>query len=156
MVKFTAVNRLVCGGFLSVVLAACGGGGGGGGSTPPPAAPPAGGGSDEVSTSVFVTGTVTGFGSVIVDGQRFDTDGASVDVGGTAATEADLRVGQQVAVSGSRDADGNLSADDIRYRADVKGPVQEIDLDSGMLVVAGQTVQAGVRTRFDGVTLEAL
>lgn len=155
MIEHGVANRLAIITLLSAFIAACGGGGGS--SSPAPSTPPVGdGGGEDSSTGVFVTGTVTGFGSVIVDGQRFETDDASVEVGGEAGTETDLRVGQQVEVSGSRDEDGNLSAENIRYRADVTGPVQEIDLEAETLVVAGQTIQTGVRTRFDGVTLEAL
>lgn len=156
MIEHTAARRLVIIALLSTFLAACGGGGGS--SNPAPAAQPAGdgGGTVDGGTGVYVTGTVTGFGSVIVDGQRFGTEEASVEVGGEAGTETDLRVGQQVEVSGSRDADGILVAESIRYQADVKGPVQEIDVEAGTLVVAGQAIQTGVRTRFDGVTLDAL
>jgi hypothetical protein len=53
---------------LAAVVAACGGGGG---STPPDSNPPP-------AASSFTSGAISGFGSVIVNGVRFDDSGAEV------------------------------------------------------------------------------
>ena len=46
-------------------------------------------------------GTITGFGSVIVNGVRFDDRTAEVTINDRVATAAQLRVGMVVAVEGS-------------------------------------------------------
>lgn len=126
-----------------VVLAACGGGGGSG-STSTGAGPMA------------VSGTITGFGSVIIDGVRYgdgrarvaiDTDPAAPK----SATLADLKLGMQVE---AHVADGQLV--DVTVHASLVGPIGSIDLASGRFVVYGQTVtvvaDGATPTLFDGAT----
>ena len=67
---------------VALLAAGCGGGGGGtdGGTTSNP--PPATG----TTTTTFVTGAIAGFGSVIVNGVRYDTDSAQVSIEDKPAT----------------------------------------------------------------------
>ncbi|MGB5589253.1 MAG: hypothetical protein WBN78_15930, partial [Gammaproteobacteria bacterium] len=62
---------------LSLLLAACGGGGGS--SAPPAVNPPPTNGIDRGGIAV---GPIDGFGSVIVNGVRFDTSEATFTVNG--------------------------------------------------------------------------
>ncbi len=95
-------------------------------------------------------GPITGFGSVIVNGVRYATSGASIIVDGASATEADLAIGQVVRVEGSVDANGTTgTATTIIFDDDVEGPVQSIDLATGRIVVLGQPVQTSAATSFD-------
>ena len=61
-------------------------------------------------------GTITGFGSVHVNGVHFVTTGASIVVDGQPGTESDLRVGQVVRVEGQLDSSGTTgTALPLRY-----------------------------------------
>jgi hypothetical protein len=84
-----------------------------------------------------VLGTITGFGSVFVDGLEIGTDRVgSVLVDGEARPLGDLRVGQvsKIVASGS----GRLEASAVEVVHEVSGPVESSA--PGKLVVAGQRV----------------
>ena len=118
-----------------------------------------GGGSDGVGsggTGTFSSGTITGFGSIIVNGVRYDDSAAQViDAGGRARSTSDLRLGMVVEieaseirtdpVSGRRTA----SASSIRYGSEIEGPVEALDATTGQLVVLGQTVITDAATVYD-------
>lgn len=124
----------------SLSLVACGGGGSS--QTTSPAA-----------TSVVSHGTITGFGSVIIDGVRYETSQAQFSVDGSSGrSQADLSVGQRVTVRGRINADGSRSADDVDYEAELHGIVSSIDLAGGSFIALGQTVRVDAATIFDGVT----
>lgn len=139
------MQRLNPKGFLVMTallgLAACGGGGGASNSeTPAPAAQ---------NTAVISSGAVTGFGSVFVNGVRFETSGASFTINGKPGTQGDLRVGHIVTIHGHRDSAGNCTADRVDFDDLVKGPVNSVDAATGELVVMGQTVLIDADTSFD-------
>ena len=128
---------------IGAALTACGGGGGGGTDT----TPPTGG-----SAASFTSGAITGFGSIIVNGVRFDDSAASVvDDSGRAISRDDLRLGAQVEIDGGRinRATGRATAMTIRVSSEIKGPVSAVDLAAGRLTVLGQTVVVDARTVFD-------
>jgi hypothetical protein len=122
-----------------VGLAACGGGGS---STSAPQAA-------AQSVPVVSSGAITGFGSVFVNGVRFETSSAAFTINGKPGTQADLRVGHMVTVHGHRDDNGNSTADRIDFDDLVKGPVDSVDAAAGTLVVMGQTVLTDADTSFD-------
>ena len=123
-----------------VGLAACGGGGSSSDSTPQAAAQ---------SVPVISSGAVTGFGSVFVNGVRFETSSATFTINGKPGTQADLRVGHVVTVHGHRDGAGHSTADRIDFDDLVKGPIDGVDAAAGTLVVMGQTVLTDADTSFD-------
>ena len=134
---------------VSLVLAGCGGGGGGSTAEPAPVAttPPP---SASTTRAMQTTGPITNFGSVFVNGVRYDTSQATFRVDGRPATEAALRVGHIVTVRGRVDDDNeNGIASDVYYDDIVTGPVDALDADAGMLVVLGQTVLVTETTSFD-------
>ena len=98
---------------LALTVAGCGGSGGGG---------LAGGG---IGGTGITYGTVTGFGSVFVNGVEFDTSGAGFDVDDNpAAMESDLGIGMVVAVTGTVNNDGITgSATLIEYDEAIEGPI---------------------------------
>ena len=116
-----------------------------------------GGGSDSAAAdtrSAFAAGPITGFGSVIVNGVRFDDSSASVtDDDGTSHRSSDLRLGMMAEVSGSGitdDGSGARSkARSIRFGSEIVGPVQSIAPDGKSLVVLGQTILITATTLFD-------
>lgn len=118
-------------------LAGCGGGGGGGSPAPAGAA-------------VVSTGVVTGFGSVYVNGVRFDTSSASFTVDDSPGSQADLAVGDVVTVRGRVNDDGRSgTATSVAGEDAVEGPVTAVDAVAGTLVVAGQTVLVDADTSLD-------
>jgi len=98
---------------IASLLAACGGSGSsdspnlGTGTTPAPTPP--------VSTTVTTTGVITGFGSIIVNGVHYQTNGSAISTDDSpAAIEGDLAVGMMVTIDGTLDDDGK-SGNASRY-----------------------------------------
>jgi Domain of unknown function (DUF5666) len=107
----------------------------------------------------FAIGPITGFGSVIVNGVRFDDTLASVtDDDGAPRSRDDLRLGMTTEVRGSAittDASGaNVStASSISFGSDLLGRIDSIDLAGKRLVLLGQTVAIGMTTVFDNISV---
>lgn len=139
-------------GVCLLALSACGGGGGGsGGGT---AADPVPGGTTNpppaATTDLLTVGAITGFGSIFVNGIKFETGSASVTLDGASASESDLSIGQVVAVLGAVNDDGITGdASQIIFDDNVEGPISAIDAVAGVLVVLGQTVIVDSSTTFD-------
>lgn len=103
----------------------------------------AGGGTDVAGVgsggSGIASGSVSGFGSVIVDGVEYDDTNASrlvEDAGGTLANTA-VKLGQRVRVAyGS-----GLVASQIQVQAQLVGPVSAALGDDGSFTVMGQRVR---------------
>ncbi|MFQ5598825.1 MAG: DUF5666 domain-containing protein [Nitrospiria bacterium] len=92
-------------------------------------------------------GTITGFGSVIVNGVEFNTDNASFtvnDQGGK--TQDDLRVGQVVKI---RVGEDGRTATQVEYEAEVEGPVDSRDDATTTLVALGRTVLVDDTTKIE-------
>ena len=102
----------------------------------------------------FAMGTVTGFGSVLVNGITFSTSAATFVIDGEPGTQADLRVGDVVSVIGPINAGSATgTANSVTFDDNVEGPVESVDVAGGMLVVLGQSVRVDGGTAFDdGVT----
>jgi hypothetical protein len=130
-------------------LAACGGGGGGDTS-------------NTTALSTTTVGTLTGFGSIYVNGTRFDTSRAVYKVDGSDAfDDSALGVGMKVKVKGTKSPDGRTgTADSVYYDDDLDGPIEnlnEIDLDTKSFTVFGQLVIVDAkRTVFDDVRFDTL
>jgi hypothetical protein len=99
-------------------------------------------------------GPVTGFGSVIVNGVKYDDAGIDntsfFDDHGR--TKADLKSGMMVAVFGSING-ANGTADNITVLRHVDGPMDDngVDLTTNGLKVMGQDVVVDTSTVFDNV-----
>ena len=120
-----------------LALSACGGSSGSAATITPPSVetPP-----EPVSSSTFVTvtGEIDGFGSVIINGTRYDTDSADVKIDGEDASLSDLSVGQTVALRARRNAEGELpTALRVRYEEVLEGPVESIAADRRSLIILG-------------------
>ena len=115
-----------------------------------------GGGSaaaDDAKTA-YAAGPITGFGSVIVNGVRFDDSRARVlDDDGSSRRADELRLGMMAEVRSSAittDSTGSRSdASEIRIGSEVVGPVASIAVDGSSLVVLGLTVKLTSTTLFD-------
>jgi hypothetical protein len=143
------------------VLAGCGGGGGDSGSSA--AAGTSSGTTTSGSTAptttataatAYTEGTITGFGSVIVNGVRFDDSSCTVvDDSGTTTTASALKLGMRVEVS-SGDVDnsaGTAKAVKVAFGSRVLGPVAAVGTTT--LTVLGQTIDIVDATVFDNSSL---
>ena len=133
-------TKLISIAVAALAVAACGGSDD---STPAP----------QPLSSSTVVGTITGFGSVIVNGVKFDDSLATVTMDGAVASRDRLRVGMVVQIRGRIHNDGTGVADSIRYDDCAEGPITAINRVQNTLTVMGQTVQVDDDTEFDGVTL---
>ncbi len=119
----------------AAALVACGGGSGMSGTTPPG------------STPVMATGTITGFGSIYVNGVHFKTTSATIRKNGQVVAQSALRVGEIARIKGSKnDSEGN--ADSVDVDENVVGPIAAIDTTLNTLTVLGQTVKIDAGTSF--------
>lgn len=131
---------------LATLLVLGGCGGGGGGSTV------AGIG----GTGRIASGTITGFGSIFVNGGEYIIDTASCEVDDNDRSgdcQANLRIGMVVSVA-SDDFDGTTgTATSVLYDDNVEGPVAEAPLDDGsskrFTVLGVNVVVDAVTTVFD-------
>ncbi len=124
----------------SLVLAACGGGSGN--STA---------GIDRTGSPVIASyGTVTAFGSVVVNGVHYDTSQATFVIDGDLGTQADLGIGDVVLVNGTLDSGSTTGvATTVRFDNNVEGPVTAIDTVANTFVALGQLVRVSADTSFD-------
>ncbi len=127
----------------AAILAACGGGGGG--ADGPVAAATAG-------ATAYAAGPISGFGSVIVNGVRYDDSAADVldDDDGIRGREA-LKLGMMVEIDGAQmdHAAAMGKALRIRFGSEIVGPVGSVDTAAGTLKVLGQSVQTTANMVFD-------
>jgi len=136
--------KLIIGSIILALAAACGGGSD---TAPVVNPPPPTGGIGRTGVSI---GPISTFGSVVVNGVRYDTSSAAFTINGLPGSQDDLSVGQVITVSGTIDDNGvDGSADEVNFDDNVKGPVQDIDLAMSQIVVLGQTVLINPETSFD-------
>ncbi len=97
--------------------------------------------------STVVTGPVNGFGSVIVNGIAFDTQGADIWIQGTPGSEEALRVGDMVTIAGHVE-NGLPVAINVYRRDGLTGPVEWLDAETREIGVLGQRVRVMEQTVF--------
>lgn len=121
-------------------LSACGGGGDGG--------PSVGG------VGSFSVGPIEKFGSIFVNGIRYEDSSASISSDDSAFQRGDLRVGMMVAVQGTPVVAGQSIANRIVVSGELVGPITSIGI--GEMVVLGQTVTISGSTVFAGGNFASL
>jgi len=113
-----------------------------------------GGDNTTASRQAFTQGTITGFGSIIVNGIRFDESMAQVsDDDGQAHDASELKLGMNVEVESS-DIDrvsNSARASHVRFGAAIVGPVSAINTGTTpkTLTVLDQIVEISNTTVFD-------
>ena len=122
----------------TVLVAACGGGS----SSSQPTA-------TGTMKTMYVTGAISGFGSVIVNGVHYESDSASVTLEGHSGSVAQLKVGEVVHLKAGIDAQGNAHAQTIEQGRLIQGVVQAVDVGLGTLTIAGQVIKVDNATSFD-------
>jgi Domain of unknown function (DUF5666) len=102
-------------------------------------------------TPVTVTGPITGFGSVIINGTRFDDTAALVIRDAKTIASNALRLGMTIEVTGTKSADGLTGyADTIRVFSEIKGPIQSVILASSSVNILGTLISINSNTVFSG------
>lgn len=123
----------------AALLVACGGGGGGDAG---PTAPEA-----------VHQGTIDGFGSVIVNGVRFDDSRARVQLDDDPVVSSALRLGMRAEVHGSVSDDGARgSASSVSVDTSVRGAITSVDVAQNRLQIRAITVQVDDTTVFEGAS----
>ena len=112
------------------------------------------GGTGTGASSTYASGPITGFGSIIVNGVRYDDSDASIeDDDGRVRSRDELGLGMrtEVIASAITTAAGVASATaaSIRVQSAIVGPLEAIDTTLAMLTVLGQTVVVVTTTWFD-------
>ena len=123
---------------VAATLAACGGGGSA---------------DNAASTSGAQTysGTVSGLGSIVVNGVRFSTTGAETQDSDDPSQpySSAFKLGATVVVTGTvNGTDGQAAS--IEIVGGVRGQVSAADATAGTLTVAGQAIKVDANTVFDG------
>jgi hypothetical protein len=136
---------------LAAILIACGGGGDGGATSNTNTST---GSPSTTSPSVVSSGPITGFGSVILNGVRFDDSSARITLDDSdSATVASMKLGMIVELEGSKDVSGLTgTATGITSHSFVQGPISAINLVNSQLTVLGVVVTVTPGTVFDGTT----
>ena len=133
------------------LLVGCGGGGEG--------APP-GPVTGSASGSAASSGTITGFGSIFVNGKKFEANDVEVrhdgitercNISSSLANRCGLKEGMRVKVSGTF-SNSSHRASTITQEDTLEGPITskvQVDASNGTLTVLGQTVLVDETTKFD-------
>jgi len=149
------IFRLVLLGLFVGMHLGCGGGGDS----------EAGGGIGGTGLYASSVGTVTEFGSVVVNGVTYETRDARVIVEndprgtGDEAVIQNLAVGMVVRVEGWLNDDGSARAEQVFFSADLQGPVESIktlDSRTKQVVILGQPVVIDDRTLFRNTAMSAI
>lgn len=92
-----------------------------------------------------IVGTISGFGSIIVNGLKLEYDAKTkVESDGRPAALTDLKIGQVIEGVATRDSRGDLRLERLEIRHTVTGPISSIDYDNERLVILGQTVRVNL------------
>jgi hypothetical protein len=140
--KVSIMNKLIPTVLLAAAAALVACGGGSGMSSPTTATG---------NTPVMTTGTITGFGSIYVNGVHFQTTSATIRKNGQVVAQSALKVGEVAHIKGSEnDSDGTGNADSVDVEQNVVGPIDKIDKTStpNTITVLGQTVKIDNGTSF--------
>jgi hypothetical protein len=132
-----------------MVLAAAAATGCGGGSGVSTANSPGTGG-----TGIYAQGSISGFGSVIINGIKFDDTAATVQLDGLAATSSQLRLGMVASIEGERNAaDVTLgTASSIEVWSIAQGLISQVAAGATEFTVARMTVQTDSATVLEGIS----
>jgi len=101
------------------------------------------------TTPLIATGTITGFGSIYVNGIHFQTTSAMIRKNGQTVDQSQLAVGEVARIKGSKDdADNTGVADEVDVDEAVIGPIDKIDTTAGTVTVLAQIVKINAGTSF--------
>jgi hypothetical protein len=114
-----------------------------------------GGGSDSggASAESVYQGTIGGFGSVIVNGVRFDDRAARITVDDELVSVGALKLGMRTDVTGSVASDGSTgTASSCVVDTSVRGPIASIDTSTNSFKIRGISVVVDDKTVYEGAS----
>ena len=117
-----------------------------------------------ISGTGIVLGVITGFGSIFVNGVKYEIDNANFNVDGNlSANQTNLKIGMVVRLDTTSFDDGTFEANNVVYDDSIEGPILTAptpvpgDADLREFDVMGVNVQiSATSTTFDGVSFETL
>lgn len=121
-----------------------------------------GGGSGEmllseggIGGSGFSVGSITAFGSIWVNGVRYDVSEASfIRDGVTASGQSDYQIGEVVTIKGVINADGVSGiAESVEFNDALEGTVTALSTDGSSIEVLGNMINTDASTVFHGFDL---
>ncbi len=140
MLSLTAVAALT-------LVAACGGG------SDESASPNVGGTAPSANTVAWASGPISGLGSIIVNGVRYDDNTARVqrDDDDSLDSKSSLKIGMVVEVRSSSvdDSTGRATAGEIRFGSELVGAIASIDTAASTFTMLDQVVEVTSTTVFD-------
>jgi hypothetical protein len=100
-------------------------------------------------------GSITAFGSIWVNGVRYDVSEAGFIRDGVSAPGQDtFRIGEVVTITGSVNTDGvSGTAQTVEFKDVLEGTVSQVSTDGSTIEVLGQTIHADALTVFHGFGL---
>lgn len=147
---------------FAAILIACGGGIGGNVVTVGSGSSGSSGSGGSGGTGAVASGSITGFGSIILNGVRFDDSTAGITLDddiNRISTDADLRLGMTADIEGDVAADGTTgTATSIAVRSFVRGPIstKNTATNPNQITVLGVTVTVTPSTVYDGAGVTGL
>jgi len=103
-------------------------------------------------TGIYSSGSISGFGSVIINGIRFDDTAANIQLDGLTQHSSDLRLGMMATVQGERGLDPTLGiANKIEVWSLAQGVVTSAGAQTHEFALAGMTFQTDTNTVFEGL-----
>ncbi len=119
-----------------------------------------------VGETGVVVGAITSFGSVYVNGVKFNVDKSSIELDGiTGKSQSDLAIGMIVTVNGTTNPDGITgTATSIIYDDNIEGPILTVptidpnsDNTKKTFTILGNTIIVdSLTTRFENITFTSL
>ena len=101
----------------------------------------------------LIIGRVDGFGSIIINDRRFETNAADILVDGETAALTDLQIGMKVSARVNYDTG---IARSVQYQPTVVGTVENFDSSTSTMLVLGQYVTLKENTVLDELTTASL
>jgi hypothetical protein len=109
------------------------------------------GGTGQIAS--FSLGAISGFGSIIVNGIKFDDSTATVtDDRGERRDLGQLGIGMVVEIDGdAEDSSGQGTARSVRIVSELRGPVRAVNRAAGQFTALGLTIQTSTSTMWSGL-----
>lgn len=103
------------------------------------------------------SGPITGFGSIVVNGVKYDIEQATLIRNGQPASgQNEYRIGEYVIVKGQINPDGVTGkASEVAFSNELEGTVTHVSTDGVTVGIMGQVIRVNALTVFHGFTLLA-
>lgn len=111
----------------------------------------------QATASESSQGVISGFGSIYINGKKYNTDNANIAINGQASSNiSNLKVGMKISLTSSSNENGDNIATSVNYDTEIKGYIQSIDRNNQQILIADTIVQYNDLTHFIDTTETAL